>query len=294
MIERELERRALAREALDKYRELNLLYDVSEKIGASLDVGEVAGVAINEARRLIKRGVGVVLVLDEATGLMSPLEIAIDGDQGPGAGDQGSGPQAGSIPGPRSLQAPSVKLGEGVIGKIVANGRPEVVIDVAADPRSEAADDVTGGPSDSMSEPWRASGGEWEPGRRPRSLRSGLKADFALGRSLICAPLMSKQRVIGAFVIYSAEPVEYTAADLKLLSAIASLAAPAIDNALLYQKTVRESQEREFRLQQQLGELRIEVDQARQARQVAQITSTDYFKSLREQASSLREQLDRG
>ena len=38
------------------------------------------------------------------------------------------------------------------------------------------------------------------------------------------------------------------------------------------------------------NELRIEIDQGRQARQVAEITETDYFQELREKAKALRHQ----
>jgi hypothetical protein len=36
-------------------------------------------------------------------------------------------------------------------------------------------------------------------------------------------------------------------------------------------------------------QLRVEVDQARRARQVAEITQTDYFQNLKQQARALRD-----
>jgi hypothetical protein len=45
---------------------------------------------------------------------------------------------------------------------------------------------------------------------------------------------------------------------------------------------------REKRLQQQVTELRIEIDEARQAAKVAEVTETEYFKELRAQAADLR------
>ncbi len=107
-------------------------------------------------------------------------------------------------------------------------------------------------------------------------------------RSLICAPLTSKNRAIGAIVIVSQVPVTYTAADLKLLNALGSQAAPAIENALLYQKTLREAREREERLRQQVRELRIELDEARQKEKVAEITGSEYYQRLRSRADVLR------
>ena len=45
---------------------------------------------------------------------------------------------------------------------------------------------------------------------------------------------------------------------------------------------------REQRLKQQVQELRIELDESRQAEHVAEITETDYFQQLRGEADSLR------
>ena len=45
---------------------------------------------------------------------------------------------------------------------------------------------------------------------------------------------------------------------------------------------------REERLRAEVAELRIEIDEARQARRVEEITSSDYFRELRDRASDLR------
>jgi len=50
-----------------------------------------------------------------------------------------------------------------------------------------------------------------------------------------------------------------------------------------------EVQAREERLKRQVQELRIEIDQAKKAKQVAEITETEYFRGLREHAAKLRE-----
>ena len=49
---------------------------------------------------------------------------------------------------------------------------------------------------------------------------------------------------------------------------------------------------REQRLQQQVQELRIEVDKARQAQQVTKIIGTDYFQQLRGKANNFRDLLE--
>jgi putative methionine-R-sulfoxide reductase with GAF domain len=202
---REYEKKSLAREVLDRYRELNLLYDVSEKMGASLQVATVATIAISEARRLVTSGGGAVL-LDTPAGVLTPV-VSL---------------------GEQYLPETGIPCNEGIVGSIVASARAEIVNDVRNDSR--------------VSGPERA---------------------YA---SLLCAPLVARQRVFGLFVIGSAAPVTYTAADLKFLSTIASQAAPAIDHALLYERALRDAQEREYKLQQQLAALRIEVDRERHGR----------------------------
>ena len=62
--------------------------------------------------------------------------------------------------------------------------------------------------------------------------------------------------------------------------------------ARVFQRMVREVHAREQRLRRQVQELRIELSQARQARQVAEITETDYFRQLQAEAQSLRQILD--
>ena len=62
--------------------------------------------------------------------------------------------------------------------------------------------------------------------------------------------------------------------------------------ARMFQRMAREVQAREERLQQQLRVLQIEIDEARQAVKVAEITETDYFQKLRDQADELRRIMD--
>jgi hypothetical protein len=159
---READKRALAAEALDRYRELSLIYDLSESIGASLDVAEVAGVAAQEASRLPSGGEGFVVLRD--------------------------GPDAARLDG-------------GVLGSIL-EGEPEVVNDVAGDRRASDAERGTA--------------------------------------SLVAAPLKVRGDRIGVIGASSTTRVEYKASDLKAISAIASLAAPAIAQAIAHEASVRD------------------------------------------------------
>jgi PAS domain S-box-containing protein len=63
-------------------------------------------------------------------------------------------------------------------------------------------------------------------------------------RSILSIPLRFRDEVIGVLRMYTAEPVEYSAEDMKFVSAIADQAAIAIMNARVFEKTV--SKEREY------------------------------------------------
>lgn len=62
--------------------------------------------------------------------------------------------------------------------------------------------------------------------------------------------------------------------------------------ARVFQRMAREVQAREQTLQQQVRDLRIEIDEVRQAQKVAEITESDYFQKLRGQAADLRRILE--
>ena len=222
----------LADEVLERYRELNLLYNLSEKLAASLELAAVAQIALDEACRLIKATGGCVMLLDEGQAQLGTIA----------AYGQGFGPQQ------------KIRLGEGIIGAVALSGKGQLVNDMQTDAR----------------------------------IMDGQVSTAT--HALVCAPLKTKNRVIGVIALAAGETgVTYVAADLKLLNTLASQAAPAIENALLYEKTLREARQREQRLQRQIQELRIELDEARQSKQVAEITESDYFQRLRGQADNLRE-----
>ena len=58
--------------------------------------------------------------------------------------------------------------------------------------------------------------------------------------------------------------------------------------ARMFQRMAQEVRAREERLQQQVRDLQIEIDEARQASKVAEITESEYFQHLRGQAADLR------
>lgn len=58
--------------------------------------------------------------------------------------------------------------------------------------------------------------------------------------------------------------------------------------ARVFQRMASEVQAREQRLKHEVQQLRIEIDEAKKARQVAAITETDYFRTLQQKARELR------
>jgi CheY-like chemotaxis protein len=60
--------------------------------------------------------------------------------------------------------------------------------------------------------------------------------------------------------------------------------------ARVFQSMARQVYAREQSLRQQVHELRVEIDEARKARQVAEITETEYFRELYAKAQRMRQQ----
>jgi adenylate cyclase len=63
--------------------------------------------------------------------------------------------------------------------------------------------------------------------------------------SLIYAPLMVKDQILGAIFLIGDIDRTFTAAELKLLTTIALQAASAVESALMYEKQIQEARERE-------------------------------------------------
>lgn len=181
---RELERRAIAIETLENYREINLLYNLSRKLTANLMPQDVAQIVINQTRELIPVNRGFLFLLDQDK---SQLEVLASFDS-----KMGDRPQKQSI--------------AGIVRSVIMTGVGEIVNDVSSDPRF-------------------------------------VPSDYPIS-SLMCVPLKTKDQVIGVIELSSEQPVDYTARDLKLISALASQATSAISNAILYENMLREERVR--------------------------------------------------
>lgn len=89
-------------------------------------------------------------------------------------------------------------------------------------------------------------------------------------------------------VIAAAAAVEVGSFALDSLDGVARRDDALGSLARVFQRMAAEVRGREERLKSQVQALRIEIDEARQARKVAEITTSDYFKQLRGQADELR------
>jgi adenylate cyclase len=167
-VAREADKRSLAREALDRYRELNLIYQLADQLSGELDIESVGRIVLAETAKLPAGGAGFLLVLDGAA-ILHPVGASALPDAAP---------------------FPAIGSDQGIVGAVARSGVAEEVNDVAADPRATAAE--------------RA---------------------YA---SLIIAPVVARGRTIGVLGAGTRTRVDYRAADLKLLAAIAAIAGPAV------------------------------------------------------------------
>lgn len=111
--EMEVEKRTLATETLNKYKEITLLHDMVEKVSSCLDRKEVARLVIEEARRVIRLSSVSVLLLNKDSDTM---ELIADH-------------------GHEDVFTPTVTRGIGIAGNVWVSGRAEIVNDVHSDPR---------------------------------------------------------------------------------------------------------------------------------------------------------------
>jgi CheY-like chemotaxis protein len=89
-------------------------------------------------------------------------------------------------------------------------------------------------------------------------------------------------------VIAAAAAVEAGEFDPETLTRVATRRDELGRLARVFQQMAREVYAREQRLKQEVQQLRIEIDEAKTARQVAEITETDYFQDLQRKADQLR------
>ena len=178
----ERERRALARETLERYKELALLYRFIEKIALCLNLNEVAKLVIEETRKNIANTSASVMLLNQRT---RNLEIIA---------------AAGKEYSPKTTLKPGV--GIGIAGTVFFTGKAEIVNNTSSDSRYVKGANRTA--------------------------------------SLMCAPLKTRDKVIGVINVGSEKPTVYTAANLRLLNMLTAQAALVIENAVFHENKLKE------------------------------------------------------
>ena len=163
---------------------LSALLKSSALINSSLQISDVLDSAMKVAEEFMEAEASSVLELDEETG-----DIIFRLARGKKGG---------------FVRTKRLKLGEGIAGSVIQNGRPMIVEDVEKERRfSDRFDKET-----------------------------GFKT-----RSLICVPLTIREKTIGALqVINKKNGGPFTEEDLDLLTALAQQIAVALDNAKLYER----------------------------------------------------------
>jgi sigma-B regulation protein RsbU (phosphoserine phosphatase) len=171
--------------------ESRLLQEVAQELGRTLNLRDLLTLILDLLRQVVPYDAAVIYLLGE-----DGLDVVHQSLRGY--------PEGGE-------EFVQLKVGQGIVGSVARSGRPEIVADVAEDPRYYNA--------------------------RPAT------------RSEMVAPLLSGGRVFGAFNLESDRPRAYTAHDLELLENFAGQAAVALERArLLEQEAERRRLEQELRI----------------------------------------------
>ncbi|MEO1273116.1 MAG: ATP-binding protein, partial [Myxococcota bacterium] len=285
MVSEEANKKALVAEVLDAYRENALLHKLSRTLASSLQSQRVVEIALEQSRRSIEGSVGLALLkgghttadsgtnggginginpgnststgtninpgnststgtnINPDNSTSTNISISTDNSNGTnGPSDNGNGitharghttaemaimgglpPYAAAAFGPEPLRAEAMELGQRVLRLVRETAKGELVNAVPDDARLCGA-----------------------------AVQIG---------ALVWAPLRSNNRNLGVLLM-GREEGEYAAADLGLLNTIALQAAPAFENALLYEEMERLVEERT----QELSKAMEEANQANRAK----------------------------
>jgi len=167
LLRSEIEKKYLAHDLLEKYKEINLLYKIAENINAAVDVKETAHFIIGEAINFIKTTHASLMLLDDES---HELNVVASYGLRPEISDQ------------------NLDINQ-IIQDVLKEGKPQVVNDV---------------------------------------VHNGHRFSF------MCAPLKTRDKIIGVMNISHENKVHYTAEDLKFFTTLASQGAMVIENARLY------------------------------------------------------------
>ena len=131
---RELEKRTITQDLLSKYKEITLLFKISESIVEIMDIDEIAQLVLDEAQQLVHSSEGSLLLLRETTQTLEPIATCRSQREKTAFGQQ-------SKITVNPTQRTAVRLGEGIIGQIAATRRGEIVNHVISDDRYQPETD---------------------------------------------------------------------------------------------------------------------------------------------------------
>ncbi|WP_027078160.1 adenylate/guanylate cyclase domain-containing protein [Maribacter antarcticus] len=182
-LSKEFEKKSIGKEVLSLYREINMIYDLSEMISEKIDTISIAEIALRESSQIIGSTHGLFLMYDPDEDKVT--ELASFGDN------------------PNSQK--NIKDQNEVLKALILRGSAAIV------PENRIKDNLP---------------------------IQHLKA-------VMYAPLKVKHRTLGMVILGHEEKKEFTAAELKLLTTITLQSASAIESAHLYQKGLKEANDRE-------------------------------------------------
>ncbi|GAO42528.1 adenylate/guanylate cyclase domain-containing protein [Flavihumibacter petaseus] len=183
--DKEAERKKVGNEVLSLYREVNQIFNFSEKLAQSIGLNAIAMTTLEEAQRVIPYDRAAIVLWNETT---QQLELA--------AGRGEFFPEGEDLN--QHLDA---------LVRIFKSGQSEII---------------------DSSHP------EWSANLVPPEVQT-----------ILYAALKVKHRVMGAVILAAHQSPAFTASDLKLLVTFALQCSASIENSLLYEKSIREAQERE-------------------------------------------------
>jgi PAS domain S-box-containing protein len=268
-LEMEIRQRHQAEEALAaEKRRLELLYELSQELSATLDLREVADKALNLVMTALGASYGELFLYDHAAERLW-LAAAVDPDQGENEADhrstQGRPPLAELNRPPERRRAPELSPGRNLPGYVaesrVAVALPDVNCEQHSVPLPGVADEIC---------------------------------------SLAAVPLLAGDELVGVLLLYSEQAGYFGTAHLPLLQAVATPLALSLQNARLYdqvhagreqlrrlaQRVVWAQEEERQRLSYQLH------DEAGQSLSALQINLSLVRNEMAREAQSLRQQVD--
>lgn len=183
------EKRDVANEALERYREINLLYQIAETIGSNLDPHKIPELVLTEAARVIKCDVGVVMLPGKNHQAELEIKASFGYDDFPKLFNEAA---------------------QYLIKRVYETGQPDIFTALSGN----------SSPIDVM----------------------------------LCVPLKTRAQTVGVILLGRfVEKSVFTASDEKLLMALASQTAIALDTAWLHQREIkRQRLDKELAVGQQI------------------------------------------